>query len=237
MLFYGGRIHMTSTEKNASPIFVIIACLFVSTLLLSNIIAGKLITIAGIILPGAVILFPLAYIFGDILTEVYGFGKARIVIWTGFACNLLMVGVFALVIAIPSPDFFKAENAFSMVLGMTPRIVLASLLGYLVGEFSNAVILSRMKIVTEGRWLWTRTIGSTIVGEGLDTVVFITIAFWGLVPLPILGQMMLAQYLWKVGYEVLLTPVTYSVVGWLKKKEGFDTFDYGVNYNPFYLYK
>jgi uncharacterized integral membrane protein (TIGR00697 family) len=224
---------MYQQERNTSPYLIVISGLFITSLILSNIIAGKLITVAGLVLPGAVILFPIAYIFGDILTEVYGYGKARIVIWTGFACNLLMVGVFALVIAIPSPEFFASESAFATVLGMAPRVVTASLLGYLVGEFTNSIILSRMKIATKGRWLWTRTIGSTVVGEGLDTVVFITLAFWGVVSLPVLGQMMLAQYLWKVAYEILLTPVTYAVVGWLKKKEGMDTFDHEVNYNPF----
>jgi uncharacterized integral membrane protein (TIGR00697 family) len=218
-----------------SYLFVIIACFFVTSLLLSNIIAGKLITIGGVILPGAVILFPLAYIIGDILTEVYGYKRARMVIWTGFACNILMVGVFFLVMAIPSPGFFEAEGAYAAVLGMTPRIVLASLIAYLVGEFSNAAILSRMKILTRGKWLWTRTIGSTLIGEGLDTIIFITICFVGTVPYAVLMQMMLYQYLFKVAFEILATPLTYAVVGWLKRKEGVDTYDHGVSYNPFQL--
>jgi len=187
------------------------------------------------ILPGAVILFPLAYIFGDILTEVYGYKRARMVIWTGFACNILMVGVFMLVMAIPSPSFFEAEGAFATVLGMTPRIVLASLIAYLVGEFSNAAILSRMKILTRGKWLWTRTVGSTLVGEGLDTIIFITICFIGTVPNAVLMQMVLYQYLFKVAFEFLATPLTYAVVGWLKRKEGVDSYDHGVSYNPFQL--
>jgi len=222
-------------QNRPSYLFVIIACLFVTSLLLSNIIAGKLITIGGVILPGAVILFPLAYIIGDILTEVYGYKRARMVIWTGFACNILMVGVFYLVMAIPSPGFFEAEAAFATVLGMTPRIVLASLVAYLVGEFSNAAILSRMKILTRGKWLWTRTIGSTLIGEGLDTVIFITICFIGTVPNAVLMQMVLYQYLFKVAFEFLATPLTYAVVGWLKRKEGVDTYDHGVSYNPFQL--
>ncbi len=226
---------MTKEQNKTSHLFVIIACFFVTSLLLSNIIAGKLITIGGIILPGAVILFPLAYIFGDILTEVYGYKQARMVIWTGFVCNILMVGVFILVMAIPSPGFFEAEGAFATVLGMTPRIVLASLVAYLVGEFSNAAILSRMKILTRGKWLWTRTIGSTLVGEGLDTIIFITICFIGVVPNVILMQMVLYQYLFKVAFEFLATPLTYAVVGWLKRAEGVDTYDHGVSYNPFQL--
>ena len=226
---------MIKEENRPSYLFVIIACFFVTSLLLSNIIAGKLITIGAMILPGAVILFPLAYIFGDILTEVYGYKRARMVIWTGFACNILMVGVFMLVMAIPSPSFFEAEGAFATVLGMTPRIVLASLIAYLVGEFSNAAILSRMKILTRGKWLWTRTIGSTLIGEGLDTVIFITICFIGTVPNAVLMQMVLYQYLFKVAFEFLATPLTYAVVGWLKRKEGVDSYDHGVSYNPFQL--
>jgi len=222
-------------QDNLSGLFVIIACLFVSSLLLSNIIAGKLISIGGMTLPGAVILFPLAYIFGDILTEVYGYGRTRMVIWTGFACNILMVGVFTLLMAIPSPDFFEVEEAFAIVLGMTPRIVMASLLAYLAGEFANAYVLSRMKILTRGRWLWTRTIGSTLIGEGLDTIIFISVCFVGIVPHGILMQMVLYQYLFKVAFELLATPLTYIVVAYLKRREGTDIYDHGISYNPFQL--
>lgn len=222
-------------DKEFSRIFVIIGCLFVTCLLISNIIAGRLITIMGLTLPAAVILFPLNYIFGDILTEVYGFKKARLVIWIGFACNILMAGVFALTVALPSPSFWDVEKAYATVLGMTPRIVFASLLAYFIGEWSNAAVLSRMKILTGGRWLWTRTIGSTIVGEGLDTVIFITLVFWGNVPGSVLMQMIMVQYLWKLGYEVAVTPITYAVVGWIKHKEGIDIFDHGISYNPFRL--
>jgi len=204
-------------------------------LVLSNIIAAKLITVKGLVLPAAVVLFPLTYILGDVLTEVYGFKKARLVIWTGFFCNLLMAAVFMVVVALPAPSFWDGEKAFAYVLGLTPRMVAASLLAYFIGEWSNAVILSRLKIRTAGRRLWMRTIGSTIVGEGLDTVIFITLAFAGSVPAPVWGQMVLAQYLWKVSYEVLLTPFTYVAVDYLKRKENIDTYDYGVVYNPFKL--
>ena len=222
-------------NHHLSPLFLIIACLFVTCLLLSNIIAGKLITVFGWVLPGAVILFPLTYIFGDVITEVYGFRKARLVIWTGFGANLLMVLVFALIIYIPSPGFFEGQEAFALVLGMAPRVVLASLLAYFIGELTNAFILSRMKIMTDGKWLWARTIGSTLIGEGIDTVVFITLAFWALIPTEVLLQMMLFQYIFKVSYEVLATPLTYLAVGKLKNQEGLDTFDYNVKYNPFRL--
>lgn len=215
--------------------FVVIACLFVSSLLLSNIIAGRLIIIAGQVLPGAVILFPFVYILGDVLTEVYGFAQARLVIWIGFAVNVLMVLVFAVVLLLPAPDFFAAQEAFQTVLSMTPRVVVASLCAYWTGEFVNSMILSKMKIRTRGRWLWTRTIGSTIIGEGVDTLLFISIAFFGQVPNMVLVQMILAQYLFKVGYEILATPFTYGAVGWLKRTETADVYDYGISYNPFAL--
>ncbi|HOQ10164.1 MAG TPA: queuosine precursor transporter [Syntrophomonadaceae bacterium] len=221
--------------RNASPLFVLIACIFVSCLLISNIIAGKLITVYGIVLPGAVILFPVVYIVGDVLTEVYGFQKARLVIWAGFLCNLIMVAAFYLVLAIPSPDFFTGDSAFTLVLGMTPRIVLASLLAYWAGEFANSMVLSKLKVFTEGRFLWMRTIGSTLVGQCLDTFIFIAISFWGTVPNAVLGQMMLYQYLFKVTFEVVATPLTYAVVGWLKRTEQMDAFDEGISYNPFKL--
>ena len=228
-------ISLRNRNGEFSGLFLAIACLFVSCLLISNIIAGKLIAVHGLVLPAAVILFPVTYIFGDVMTEVYGFKRARLVIWIGFACNLLMALVFIATIALPSPGFWQGQSAYASVLGMTPRIVAASLLAYFLGEWSNAAILSRMKIVTDGRWLWTRTITSTVVGEGLDTVIFIGIAFGGMLTWPILGQMMLAQYLWKVSYEVLLTPLTYFVVGRLKAREDIDIFDNNVSYNPFKL--
>lgn len=225
---------MVRTDKGI-PLFLLLSCVFVTCLLISNIIAGKIIEIAGITLPAAVILFPVAYIFGDILTEVYGFERARQVIWIGFLANIFMVIVFAITIALPSPEFWKNQNAYTLVLGFTPRLVAASLVAYFVGEFSNSLVLSRMKILTQGRWLWTRTIGSTLVGEAIDTVLFITIAFGGLFPGAVIGSMIIAQYLWKVGYETLATPLTYMLVGWVKRKEGIDKFDVGVSYTPFSL--
>lgn len=222
-------------DAQVSKLFVVIGCLFVTCLLVSNIIAGKLITVFGLVLPAAVLLFPLNYIFGDVLTEVYGFAKTRLIIWTGFVCNILMALVFMATIALPFPSFWEGQGAYAVVLGMTPRIVFASLVAYFIGEWSNSAVLSRMKLITKGRWLWTRTIGSTVVGQGLDTVIFITITFWGTVTGQVLVQMIIAQYLWKVIYEVIITPFTYIVVNWIKRKEGVDTFDHGVSYNPFRL--
>ncbi len=217
-----------------SPRFVVLACLFVTSLLISNIIAGKLIQVWGLVLPAAVIIFPLTYIFGDILTEVYGFKRSRFVIWVGFAANILMAAVFLLTIALPYPDYWTGQTAYAAVLGFTPRLILASLVAYFAGEFVNATLLSKMKVLTQGKWLWTRTIGSTLVGEGLDTILFISIGFVGILTPANLGMMILAQYLFKVGFEVVATPLTYAVVKWLKDKEGQDTFDYGISYNPFH---
>jgi hypothetical protein len=222
-------------SKEFTPVFLILSCLFVTLLLLSNIIAGKLIQLAGLVLPAAVILFPLTYLFGDVLTEVYGYQKTRLVIWTGFACNALMAVVFLAVIALPHPSFWTQQGAYATVLGMTPRLVAASLAAYWAGEFSNSTVLSVMKKLTGGRWLWTRTIGSTVVGQGVDTLIFIAAGFFGLVPGAVLVQMIVAQYAWKVSYETVATPLTYLVVGWLKRVEQLDTFDWGVRYNPFRL--
>lgn len=223
------------TTPQVSVIFLIITCLFVTCLLITNIVAGRLIHLFGMTLTADLFLFPITYIFGDVLTEVYGFQRARLTIWIGFAANLLMALMFMFIITLPYPDFWEHNNAYNTVLGFTPRLVLASLIAYFVGEFSNSIVLSKMKLFTGGRHLWTRTIGSTIVGEGLDTFVFMLIAFSGLYSWPIFLSMTMAQYLWKVGYEILATPLTYIFVGWLKKKEGIDTFDRKVKYNPFKL--
>ena len=212
------------------------ACLmgvYITCLLLSNLIAGKMMAIGSITLPAAVILFPVTYILGDVFTEVYGFKNTRTVIWMGFGCSAFAVFIYMITIILPHPDFWTNQEAFKAVLGTTPRVFVASLVGYLFGEFSNSMILSKLKIRTEGRQLWMRTIGSTIIGEAFDTVIFISISFWGTMENSVLLQMMLFQYLFKVCYEIIFTPVTYAVVGKLKKAEGVDTYDHGVKYNPF----
>lgn len=216
-----------------SPLFLVLASFFVTLLLISNIIAGKLALFCGITLPAAVILFPLTYILGDVLTEVYGFQRTRLVIWIGLGANLIMAFAFMITLALPYPDFWNGQPAFTTVLGLTPRLVGASLAAYLMGEFANAAVLSRLKIKTKGRWLWLRTIGSTIVGEGIDTIVFIGVAFSGSMPWAALGGMILAQYSWKVAYEAGVTPLTYLLVKWVKEREQIDVFDTDVNYNPF----
>jgi len=224
---------MQRADAKYSPLFLSMFALFITCLLVSNIIAGKLVLIFGQVLPSAVILFPITYILGDVFTEVYGFRHTRIVIWTGFAANLLMSLVFLAALALPHPDFWKNQGAYESVLGLTPRIVLASLVAYWVGEFANSITLSALKKATKGRHLWTRTISSTVVGQGFDTALFIGIAFFGSVSVPVLLGMMLAQYLFKVAYEVILTPLTYVIVARVKAKEGVDTYDAGVVYNPF----
>ena len=226
---------MERGESSFSSTFLFLSSLFVTCLLVSNVIAGKLITVFGVVLPSAVMLFPITYILGDVFTEVYGFRKTRIVIWTGFAANALMSLVFLAAIALPYPGFWKGQEAYATVLGTAPRIVAASLVAYFSGEFANSIVLSLLKKATKGRYLWTRTISSTVVGQGLDTALFIAIGFAGQVPAAALLQLMIAQYLFKVGYEVVLTPVTYLVVGTIKRREGIDAVDTDVSYNPFAL--
>ncbi|MFC2050345.1 queuosine precursor transporter [Chloroflexota bacterium] len=212
--------------------FVVVAALFVTCLITANIIIAKQISIGGIILPAAIIIFPLSYIIGDVLTEVYGYQQARRVIWLGFLCNLIAVGAIWIAQKLPPAPVFEAQAAYERILGSTPRFLLASFLAYLAGEFTNSFVLAKMKIITKGRWLWTRTIGSTLVGQGVDTVVVLTMAFIGVLPLSVLGIMILSHWLAKSVYEVIATPLTYVVVGYLKRKEGVDVYDYGVNFNP-----
>ncbi len=216
---------------NVSHRFVIIAAIFVTCLITANVIAVKVISLGPFILPAAIIIFPMSYIFGDILTEVYGYRQARRVIWLGFFCNLIFV-VFAWVgQVLPPAPFWEWQKAYESILGYTPRLLAASFGGYLVGEFANSFVLAKMKILTRGRWLWTRTIGSTIVGQGLDTLVFITLAFVGTPSFVFI--MILYHWLAKTAIEAVATPFTYAVVNSLKKKEAIDTYDDKTNFNPF----
>lgn len=223
------------TEVSVSNTFIFLAALFVTILLVSNIIAVKLISVFGLILPAAIIVFPISYILGDVLTEVYGYRQARRIIWLGFFCNLVAVILFFLGGLLPPASFWEGQAAYERILGYTPRLLFASFLAYLVGEFANAFVLAKMKIKTQGRWLWTRTIGSTLVGQGLDSSVFITLAFVGTMPPPLLLTTITTQWLMKVAYEVLATPLTYAVVGFLKRKEGLDVYDYDTRFNPLLL--
>jgi uncharacterized integral membrane protein (TIGR00697 family) len=217
-----------------SPLFVAVAAFFVTALVVSNVIAVKLVDVAGQVFPAGLVLFPLAYLLGDVLTEVYGFRAARAVIWLGFACNLLAVVAIQAAIALPAADFWEdRQAAYEDVLGPTGRILAASFAAYLVGEFANAAVLARMKVATRGRWLWSRTIGSTVVGQGLDSLVFVTVAFAGTGA--DLANPVLTTWAIKVGWETAATPLTYAIVGYLKRREGLDAYDARVELNPFAL--
>jgi uncharacterized integral membrane protein (TIGR00697 family) len=213
--------------------FTLITGLFVAVLLISNIASSKIVELGPFTFDGGTILFPISYIFGDVLTEVYGYRKSRQVIWIGFGCALLMTVVFALVGLLPSSPEWHNQNAYSAILGTTPRIVAGSLIAYFAGEFSNSYILAKMKIFTGGRWLFTRTIGSTIVGEGIDSLIFVMVAFAGIYSGGTILAIVISNYVFKVGFEVILTPLTYAIVSSLKRSEKSDVFDYTTNFNPF----
>ncbi len=212
-----------------------VTALFVAVLLISNIASTKIMRFGLFTFDGGTILFPVSYIFGDVLTEVYGYRRSRKVIWTGFFSLVLMTLVLWLVQIMPPADGWMHQDAYVAILGMTPRLVAAGILGYFLGEFSNSFVLAKMKILTRGRWLWTRTIGSTIVGEGVDTFVFVTIAFAGSITNRLLFAVFLSNYVFKVGFEAIATPITYRIVNFLKEEEGIDVYDYGTNFNPFLL--
>ena len=218
-----------------------ITAVFVTSLVVSNIIAVKLVSIGPFFLPAAIVIFPVSYVFGDILTEVYGYAQARRVIWIGFGCNLLAVFVFQLSIALPAAPFWgigpfesasASQQAYEAIFGATPRILAASFLAYLVGEFLNSFVLAKMKITTQGRHLWMRTIGSTIVGQLADSGVFIFLAFYGTIPVNALALMAGSQWLVKSAYEALVTPLTYLAVNFLKRAESEDVYDRQTNFNP-----
>lgn len=213
--------------------FVIAVGIFITSLVVANIISVKLTEFGLLVFPVGVVIFPISYIFGDVLTEVYGYKKARRVIWLGFICNLLAVLAIKAAQALPPASFWEGQNAFATIMGNTPRLLIASFIAYLIGEFANSFVLAKMKIMTEGRWLWMRTIGSTLIGEGLDSLIFISIAFYGLIPTSGLLSSILTQWLIKSSYETVITPITYLVVNKLKKLEEEDAFDYQTDFNPF----
>ncbi len=213
-----------------------VSALFVTALITANILAVKPVELGRLVFPAAVIIFPLSYIFGDVLTEVYGYARAREVIWTGFGCNLVAVAAIALAGRLPSAAFWSGgQEAYQLILGATPRILAASFTAYLVGEFLNAYVLARLKVVTGGRWLWSRTISSTLVGQLGDSAVFITAAFAGVWPTDRLAAAVITQWLLKSGYEALATPLTYTVVNFLKRAEGEDYFDRETDFAPLRL--
>jgi hypothetical protein len=206
---------------------------FVGVLIISNIASTKILDLGLFTFDGGTILFPVAYIFGDVLTEVYGYRRSRRVIWTGFFWLIVAAAIFSIVDALPAAPGWELQKSFHAILGQTPRIVAASMVAYFSGEFSNSYVLARMKVLTKGRWLWTRTIGSTLVGEAIDTLLFLSIAFLGVLPFPLLLSVFVSNYVFKCGVEVLFTPVTYRIVHFLKRAENEDFFDIGTNFNPF----
>ncbi len=217
--------------------FVMVA--FVTILLLSNILgAGK---VAVIDLPGigdwpfgaGILFFPISYVIGDVLTEVYGYARARRCIWAGFAALLFMAFMAWVVVALPPAATWSGQPAYEQVFGQVPRIVFASIIAFWAGEFANSYVLARMKIWTTGRLLWTRTIGSTVIGQGIDSLIFYPLAFYGIWDNQTLLIVLVTQFALKVGWEALLTPFTYAAVGWLKRREGVDVYDQGTDFTPF----
>jgi len=206
---------------------------FVVILLVSNLVAQKVCLIGPFPVSGAVLLFPITYIFGDVFTEVYGFAASRRAIWLGFFATVLLYLMGAITIALPAAPGWHNQQAFAAVFGFIPRILAASLVAFWAGEFVNSYTMARLKLITGGRKLWTRTIGSTVVGQAVDTVLVITLTFVGTVPIRTLADMIVTGYALKVGYEVMATPLTYLVINWLKKAEHVDAFDHHESFNPF----
>lgn len=239
---------MNQNEPSSYRYFDLVMALFVTILIVSNVAsAAKIVdwgfSIFGVRMAfdGGTLLFPVSYIFGDVLTEVYGYRRSRRVIWTGFACLALTALVLGVVRVLPgeaSWQGYAGQKAFDAILGgiSSGGIVLASLAAYWAGEFSNSFILAKMKVLTHGRWLWSRTIGSTIVGEGVDTIIFMLVAtLAGVFPWEIFVSLTVTNYLFKVGVEALMTPATYAVVAWLKRSEHEDYYDLRTDFNPFRL--
>lgn len=221
-----------SRQPPVSMLFVVIAAVFTTALIAANVASVKLIEPRGIQIDAGTIVFPLSYIFGDILTEVYGYRRARQVIWLGFLCNLLFVLVIITAGALPAAGDWDGQEAYDRILGYTPRLLLGSFAAYLAGEFANSFVLARLKVATAGRFLWLRTISSTAIGQALDSVIFVAIAFGGEVPGPALREIMWNNWWIKTAYETLATPLTYLIVTRLKSIEGIDHYDRHTNWNP-----
>jgi len=212
-----------------------ITALFITVLLISNVASTKIVAFGPFTFDGGTILFPLSYIFGDILTEVYGYARSRKVIWLGFGAALIMSATFMIVGALPSAVDWPNQEAYDKILGLTPRIVMASLIAYFAGEFSNSLVLAKLKVRTNGKYLWLRTISSTLLGQIVDTTLFILIAFSGVegFSTSLIWTLIVSNYLFKCGVEILFTPVTYWITGWLKQQEHEDYYDRDTNFSPF----
>jgi uncharacterized integral membrane protein (TIGR00697 family) len=206
---------------------------FVAVLLVSNLVAPKLVEVGPFLFSGAQLLFPITYIFGDIFTEVYGYAGSRRAIWNGFFASGLMAAVVMTVVALPPAPGWPNQQAYETVLGLVPRLVVASLIAYWAGEFANSFVMARMKVMSGGKHLWMRTIGSTAVGQAVDTILVMTIAFAGVWSPAEIVRVIISGYLGKVAYEVAATPVTYAVINFLKRKEEIDIIDSNTDFNPF----
>lgn len=219
-------------KKTFSSTFVWMAALLCICLVSSNLFATKVISLFGITLPGAVIVFPISYILNDCIAEVWGYRKAMMVIWLAFLMNLFVIVAGQIVVWLPAAEFWDGGTHFDYMFRMAPRVALASLLAFIVGSTANALVLSRMKVASGGRWFGIRAIVSSLAGEFLDSLIFMPIAFFG-TPVQALGRMMLAQVTFKVCYEIIVLPLTTLVVKKVKKSENIDTMDVGISYNPF----
>ena len=231
------------TPQRSYRYYEFVMAAFVTVLVCSNLIGPAKIAQIDLPLVGAVtfgagvLFFPISYVFGDVLTEVYGYARARRVIWCGFAALAFASVMAAIVVALPPAPFWGHQGAYDVAFGSTWRIVGASMIAYFCGEFVNSFVLAKMKIATRGRWLWTRTIGSTMAGEAVDSALFYPLAFYGsgIIPNDKLPLVMLMQFVLKVGVEVVFTPITYKIVGALKRAENEDYYDRGTNFSPFTL--
>lgn len=219
-------------KKDLSPAFVLVSVFFTVCLIASNLFATKIFSLGGINLPGAVVIFPISYILNDCLAEVWGYRKARLIIWTGFLMNLFVVLAAQLVVWLPPASFWDAAPHFNYVFSMAPRVFIASLLAFLAGSTLNAYVLSRMKAASQGKYFAVRAIVSSLAGEMLDSAIFMPIAFFG-TPVKILLGMMVAQVSFKVLYEIVILPVTARFVAFLKRVENEDVIDGKISYNPF----
>jgi uncharacterized integral membrane protein (TIGR00697 family) len=239
----GGVVAVSAEAVAARPMryFDFVMAAFVTILLLSNVIGAGKRAVIDLPVIGAwpfgagILFFPVSYVIGDVLTEVYGYARARRCIWAGFGAMLFMVFMSWVVVKLPPADGWTGQGAYESVFGQVPRIVLASICAFWAGEFANSLVLAKMKIWTEGRHLWTRTIGSTVVGQGIDSLIFYPLAFLGAPDWPVDAMLMVmaSQFVLKVSWEALLTPITYAAVGWLKRAEGLDVFDRATDFSPF----
>ena len=215
--------------------FDLLLSIFIVVLLISNLVGQKICAIGPFNISGAQLLFPLTYIFGDVFTEVYGYAASRRAIWMGFLANALLAVMGLITVWLPPAQGWHNQAAFETVFYQIPRLIVASLVAYWCGEFANSYTLAKMKLWTGGKMLWTRTVGSTVVGQFVDTVILVIIGFGGTAPASTLANLAVSAYFGKVIYEVVATPVTYAVVGFLKRSEGLDAFDFKSNFNPFHM--